>query len=72
MSHLYDKIIMQCKYKWKVIFLAEFKRDGEDASFLDGSELFISLKIKIIVTIKDVEEVYIFFSSGITYEKSWT
>ena len=56
MSIIYARIIGQYIFIYKVVFSAEFDKEDEFGFISDKTELFISLKINQILTLKDIEE----------------
>ena len=60
MSIIYARLIDQYKFKYQVVFSAEFDKEDEFGFISDKTELFISLKINQILTLRDIEETNIY------------
>ena len=60
MSIIYSRIINQYKFKFQVVFSAEFDKEDEFGFISDKIELYISLKINRTLTLKDIEETNIY------------
>ena len=60
MSIIYSRLIDQYKFKYQVVFSAQFDKEDEFGFISDKTELFISLKINQILTLKDIEETNIY------------
>ena len=60
MSIIYARLIDQYKFKYQVVFSAEFDKEDEFGFISDKTELFISLKINQILTLKDIEQTNIY------------